>query len=102
MLTPAGHVRWARCGPEAIAVLDLRTGTWRMFEGIGARIWTALALHGSADGVADEIAIPAAADPGATRDAVDSYIRRLRDAGLLAEAGPRARGYRMGRSGWRR
>ncbi|MEV6421702.1 hypothetical protein [Streptomyces sp. NPDC051662] len=98
MLTPAPHIRWARCAPDAVAVLDLRNGTWRMFEGTGARIWAAIVARGCTDGLADEIAVPAGADPGATHTALDSYVHELRSTGLLTDAGTHLR--TAGRARW--
>lgn len=100
MLTPAANVSWARCGDGAIAVLDLRNGTWRMFEGPAARVWNAIVLHGSADALADELAEPAGADLATMRTEVSSYVDHLRGTGLLSEPGRTPRSQRKRR--WRR
>ncbi|MEU7159196.1 hypothetical protein AB0A98_22575 [Streptomyces chrestomyceticus] len=54
-----------------------------MFSGLGARIWDAITLRGGIEGLEDEIAIPAGHDPGATREAIDTYLTSLIDMGLL-------------------
>ncbi|MFF7705487.1 PqqD family protein [Streptomyces lydicus] len=90
MLTTPAHVHWGRCD-EGIAVLDLRSGQWRMFTGTGMRIWDAVTLRGGVEGLAEEVAVPADLDVAVARSAVDSYVDQLRTMGLLVEAGPRAR-----------
>lgn len=90
MLTVPAHVHWARCG-DGTAVLNLCTGQWRMFTDLGARIWDAITLRGGTEGLAEEIAIPAGYDPGATRDAVDTYVLSLVDMGLLTDANNKPR-----------
>ncbi|WP_411139804.1 hypothetical protein [Streptomyces sp. x-80] len=87
MLTPAVHVRWARC-PGGTALLNLRSGEWRMFSGLGARIWDAIALYGSVEG---ESAVPVNGDVAATGAAINAYVEQLRAMGLLAEPARRRR-----------
>ncbi|BDM74925.1 hypothetical protein HEK616_84120 (plasmid) [Streptomyces nigrescens] len=82
MLTPPDHIHWARCD-GATAVLDLHADQWKMFYGDGARIWDAITLRGSIDGLAEEIAIPTGGDLTATRSAIIAYIEQLCAMGLL-------------------
>lgn len=83
MLTIPAHVHWGRCS-GSVAVLNLRTGQWQMFSGVGAHIWDVIALRGSTAGLAEEIAAPA--DVPTPRAAVGTYVTTLIELGLLTEA----------------
>lgn len=85
MLTPASHVRWAHCDTSAIAVLDLHTGQWRMFEGTAAHLWHALTRHQDTHSLAREIAASLGTESTATHAAVLGYLRQLHAAGLLID-----------------
>jgi hypothetical protein len=56
-------------------------------------IWDAVTCRGGVEGLAEELAIPAGADVPATRDAINAFVERLCDLGLLADAGPRVRSW---------
>lgn len=74
---------------EGTAILDTRTGRWLMLDPDASRIWRAITVRGTVDGLADEIAIPAGADPAAVQHQITQFLKQMTASGLLVEDSPK-------------
>lgn len=84
MLTVALGVHHAS-NAEGTAVLDSRTDRWLMLDRDASRIWQAIAVRGGAEGLAEEIAIPAGLDPATVQQQIRTFLDDLTAWGLVIE-----------------
>ncbi|MFF4872782.1 asparagine synthase-related protein [Streptomyces sp. NPDC000961] len=84
MLTPANHIHYAT-DEHGIVLLDVRTAKWSMLSRDVSRIWQAIVTNGTADGLADELAIPTGRDPYAVRQGIDNLVNQWKRDGLLVD-----------------
>ncbi|MFE0640130.1 PqqD family protein [Streptomyces sp. NPDC058877] len=84
MLTPAGHIHHAT-DEHGIVLLDVRTATWSMLGPDVSRIWKAIVVNGTADGLADELAIPTGRDPHAVRQGINNLVNQWKQDGILID-----------------
>ncbi|MFE5948699.1 PqqD family protein [Streptomyces sp. NPDC056480] len=84
MLTPARHIHHAS-DEHGIVLLDVRTAKWSMLSPDVSRIWQAIVTNGTANGLADELAIPTGRDPYAVRQGIDNLVNQWKRDGLLID-----------------
>ncbi|MCK8676163.1 PqqD family peptide modification chaperone [Streptomyces lichenis] len=84
MLTVAPGVYHADT-EQGTAILNTRTGQWLSLAPAATQVWREALRHGSVDGLADRIAVPAGLDPAATQAAVARCVAALLEHGVLID-----------------